>query len=373
MVSNNRNLKENIAPVIGQKEERSMRLRSRIKECQLVVKARMSLGESLDENSLEQFQRARLRGFMAPTSIKRTTVEYVGPIGISLYERMMNPIGKWEFLFIMEQIVAAVQNLAKNKLLANRMVLDLQNVYINEVTKEIQFLYIPTSRDMVPGRLQKLFEDIIYSAKPGEEKDQDFVARFAYFYKGMSALDMDKLEKFIQKEEPGVVSLVCRQWKGRKHLKGKTEHYSGSDSDEYDTDLLDEDEDEYDTDLLSEDGDSTTLLSEDNDEDATGLLVECEHYPTLLRVGTEETISIDQAVFRLGKERNCVDYCVTGNTAVSRRHMDMIMRGQEHFVKDLGSKNHTYLNGEMLEPQIEVPIRDGDRLKLADEEFVFCE
>ena len=41
------------------------------------------------------------------------------------------------------------------------------------------------------------------------------------------------------------------------------------------------------------------------------------------------------------------------------------------FVKDLNSKNHTYINGQELPIQMEVEINDGDSLKLGNEEFIF--
>ena len=93
--------------------------------------------------------------------------------------------------------------------------------------------------------------------------------------------------------------------------------------------------------------------------------------PTLFRTLTEETISVNKPVFRIGKERSYVDYFVTNNNAVSRSHADIITRGSKYFVIDLNSKNHTYINDQMIAVQCETEIRDGDRLKLGNEEFVF--
>lgn len=110
------------------------------------------------------------------------------------------------------------------------------------------------------------------------------------------------------------------------------------------------------------------------DDEATGLLNEqnsCVRYPTLFRVLTEEQISINKPVFRLGKEKSYVDYFVTNNIAVSRSHADIITRNNRYFVKDLNSKNHTYINGEELPVHYEVEIHNGDQLKLGNEEFVF--
>jgi len=37
----------------------------------------------------------------------------------------------------------------------------------------------------------------------------------------------------------------------------------------------------------------------------------------------------------------------------------------------LNSKNRTFINGRVIPIREEVPIRDGDKLTLANEEFIF--
>lgn len=119
---------------------------------------------------------------------------------------------------------------------------------------------------------------------------------------------------------------------------------------------------------------ATGLLDDDEGSEATGLLI-ANHakvrFPTLFRILTKETISVNKPVFRLGKERSYVDYFITNNIAVSRGHADIITRGSKYFVKDLNSKNHTYINEQELPIHMEIEIHDGDSLKLANEEFIF--
>ena len=121
-----------------------------------------------------------------------------------------------------------------------------------------------------------------------------------------------------------------------------------------------------------DDDEATGLLTENGDEmPAHRITVTNVHFPTLYRVLTDEKISVNKPVFRLGKEKSYVDYFVTNNIAVSRSHADIITRGSKYYVRDLNSKNHTYINEQMIPIQIEVEIHDGDRLKLGNEEFVF--
>lgn len=373
-----------------------MKFKIQTKDCQLLIKIKTSFGETIDEKELDRFSRVFLRGFLKPKLIRKNVVKYTGPVGVSLYDRLKRPVTKREFLFMLEQIVVSVQKLQANNMGLNNLVMDLQHVYINEVTKEIQFVYIPTITNQQNMNLIEFIEAIAYSIKPADERDKDFVSRFIYFFKAIKPFDINKVEVFVGKEDRSVVNTIKKQNAGQSgFMTNKQQHYY----DHYDEKKYIDDSDEP-TALLSEEDDPTGLLTDDGDE-ATGLLYNGDddedtflltstgdedevtrlliennanvRYPTLFRILTEETISINKPVFRLGKERSYVDYFVTNNSAVSRSHADIITRSNRYFVKDLNSKNRTYINNQELPIHMEVEIHDGDRLKLGNEEFIFNE
>lgn len=373
-----------------------MRYKVKTKDCHLVVKAKTSWGEEINESEIDAFSRVYFRGFLKPKVVKHKVVEYSGPIGISLYERLKKPLSKRDFLFIVEQIVVAVQKIQSNNLALDKVLLDIHYVFINDVTKEIQFLYVPSSKPVENPGVVAFIESIVYSVIPAAEKDTEYISRFIYFLKGQKAFMPEKVEKYIAKEDRSVVNTIKKQNAGQSGFmtskqKHYYEHYDGQGVDDDSTGLLDEDDEP--TDILGEDDEATGMLEEDDeatgylcedddeatgllsqeDEDGTALLDESQsvHYPTLFRVLTEETISINKPVFRLGKERSYVDYFVTNNNAVSRSHADIITRGNKYFVIDLNSKNHTYINDQIIAVQCETEIRDGDHLKLGNEEFIF--
>jgi hypothetical protein len=49
---------------------------------------------------------------------------------------------------------------------------------------------------------------------------------------------------------------------------------------------------------------------------------------------------------------------------VSRQHATLIPHGNQIYLRDLKSTNHTYLNGEQLNPEREYVVRDGDEVML---------
>ncbi len=77
-----------------------MRIKAKIKGLSLIVKARASFGENLDEESLGMLARTNTRLFLKPRVLRRNVVEYSGPVGICLRDRLRNPITQLDFLYI---------------------------------------------------------------------------------------------------------------------------------------------------------------------------------------------------------------------------------------------------------------------------------
>lgn len=122
---------------------------------------------------------------------------------------------------------------------------------------------------------------------------------------------------------------------------------------------------------------STTVLG-GNDEGKTSVLSDIPEYdvenakkPGLIRTINNERIPIDKPYFRIGKEKSYVDYFIGDNSYISRGHASIITRDGHYYIVDNNSRNHTYVNGDPITSSTEVEIRNGDTIKLANEEFEF--
>lgn len=410
-----------------------LKFRVKTKDCNLIVRVKPNFGDAFDLKKMDQFHRVCDRSFLKPVVIKKNLIEYSGPIGISLYERMAEPMSKRDFLIILEQIVVSLKKIEDNRLDMNAVNLDLRYIFINTATREVRFLYCPTTNMAHETDIRDFIESLAYSVKPYESEDPEFVSRFMYFLHGEKQVDLERMERYIAKEDGNVVRLIRKQAGGQSgfitnKLLHYVEHYNKEEVDDNPTDLLEKqmnnmldeeatglltDEDIPDQDVNGDfDADEATgLLLEESDEwddektgrlwpddiedeldtarldedDTVPLQGECEdtillnetvsnvRFPTLYRVSTDERISVNKPVFRIGKEKSYVDCFIANNGAVSRSHADIVTRGRKHFVIDLNSKNHTYINDEVLPAHCEVEIHNEDRLRLGNEDFVFFE
>lgn len=119
----------------------------------------------------------------------------------------------------------------------------------------------------------------------------------------------------------------------------------------------------------------TTILNApgNNNNNATTVLSHSapEICAYLVRKKNGEKKKIDSIEFTVGKDVSRVNYCVRDNSAISRCHMKIIKRGMQYYAMDLGSTNHTFINDAIIPPNQEFEIKNGDSIKVSDEEFTF--
>jgi serine phosphatase RsbU (regulator of sigma subunit)/pSer/pThr/pTyr-binding forkhead associated (FHA) protein len=75
-----------------------------------------------------------------------------------------------------------------------------------------------------------------------------------------------------------------------------------------------------------------------------------------------ETIALEQEVSVLGRDPECTIVIPVG--AVSRKHAQILRVEGRFFVEDLESRNHTYINNQMVEGR--TPLRHDDKIRICD-------
>ncbi len=93
--------------------------------------------------------------------------------------------------------------------------------------------------------------------------------------------------------------------------------------------------------------------------------------PYIVRVNTGERVMINKAVFKLGKSARGVDFSITGNGAISRVHAIIYQREDGCFLKDNKATNATYVNGEKLDENQEMLLKNDSVITLGGEDFIF--
>ena len=93
----------------------------------------------------------------------------------------------------------------------------------------------------------------------------------------------------------------------------------------------------------------------------------------ITRLSNGEKVVVADSVFKIGKEKSYVNYCVTGNATVSRIHAQIEFDQGQYYLVDKKSMNKSFIQGVQtpMEPEKRYPLHNGDHFKLSNEEFVF--
>lgn len=121
--------------------------------------------------------------------------------------------------------------------------------------------------------------------------------------------------------------------------------------------------------------DAATVYEKDNAEMAetqfagdgiSDMPIYLEYYEN----GIMTRVPLERESTLIGRLRSQVDFAVT-NPKVGKIHAEFLVRGGSVFVKDLNSKNGTYINGnpQRIGSNMEYPLQDRDRITLADSDF----
>lgn len=373
-------------------------------DSQTVVKVKTSKNEELITREVNNLMQSPLRGLFSLKYKKgglfyHYILEYTAPHSIPIVQYLKTPINQKTFYNIMAQIVALINGLQQKNMSLNNLMLDMRYVFVNPNTRELNFLYIPVLSGQSFTDVLGFIRGLLQTACPDANENTKYYSDFLSFCSQQERFSVEAFKNYLTRQDKGAAVLLKnlmvgqsgfmtnKRYEYENHYQSCGSGYQGTQQPkrygfEEGTTLLDENEifadyEERETSLLEEE--NTTLLAE---EEQTTFLDESvewnhaqqyqqRHYPYLIRVSSSERIEIDKPVFRLGKERQYVDYFVTNNNAVSRSHANIITRSNRYFVVDLNTTNYTYINGQIIPANAEVEIFDRNILKLANEEFEF--
>lgn len=329
------------------------KLKVSIKKSTVTAMMKAGRKERINETELSQLARIKPCGIMHVTKTKKDSVIYTCPANINLTDRLKKAISKYDFFFMMEQIVIMVEDVYNNGLNVNSVRFNMDDVYINEMTKEMYFIYFPIVGGQESADIVGFIENIIYTMTPVINEDTNYISRFMYYVRSFHGFNGNAIEKYISREERAVVNVlknkaVTMQQTMQQQIMQRAMQGSMDG-----------------TTVLSDDGISVQQIQQMQPVNY--------HFASLTRQVTGEKIELGKPSFVLGKNPEKSDYAVADNTNISRVHAVITMRNGRYYVMDQNSTNGTFINGRIIKAGQETEILPGDCLMLANEEFIFNE
>ena len=101
-----------------------------------------------------------------------------------------------------------VEDVYNNGLNVNSVRFNMDDVYINEMTKEMYFIYFPIVGGQESADIVGFIENIIYTMTPVINEDTNYISRFMYYVRSFHGFNGNAIEKYISREERAVVNVL---------------------------------------------------------------------------------------------------------------------------------------------------------------------
>ena len=342
--------------------------------------------EMLNEPEYRYFIDNRIKGWLVPSVVSEDKLVFTGASGIPLINVLKNGLDKTQYFRIVLNILDILDVAERCGFNMQNIVLDPDYITADPQTMDIHLFYLPlwyneSTNDGIINCLRKISTFASY----GSKYDYDRIDSFMNFVVSKPVFSIYETKEYIRSAAHEPFALPDRSDFSRpasqapqqpvRRQKILTPVQQKSDTHEF---ALPKAVKAAVPEPRRTEPKVIPALSGNRKQPLPELVKkEIPHteasYPTLTRRSTGVTVNIDRPVFRIGKERDKVDLYVTENRTVSRLHATIYTRSGSCFIEDNNSTNRTYINGTPLIPEREVKLKDGDVLRLSNEEFDFTD
>lgn len=327
----------------------------------VTIKSKLTRKENVNQREIEYLMHNYTSGLFKVFYDGKRAIEYTAPAALPLDEYLKNKVlEEADFWKIIAQVAKIEKTVALCGLYQSKLWMGTNVIFINELTLELYFVYQPLTVSENFGNALAVIKDITYmEIKKRAGAQNKFLFDFQSFLNQENIYQIEQIRDYIEKVYPEIHEAVCDVERGRSGFLttdplAYEKHYRQKDRGK----------DAGGTVCLQDEG--TVVLG---DGETTVLMQEPSKCLVLVHQKDYVRISVDGNLFYMGKGSGN-NYCIHGNSAVSRKHAVITKRGSDYYLADTESTNGTFLNGRKLEEKEEALLQDGDELVLADEMFV---
>lgn len=346
--------------------------------------AKLGFKEQFDPKEIEMLTMGAVPMLVPPLSVRGKKNNII-QFDISSYSTLAFYIScilsREQFAELMIQCIDVFRRIQQIYMNYKNLALDLDKVYIQLSDRTVHFIYLPLMNSKREGSIPEFFRTMIGKASRSTYEQASFLDSCLMWLERSSFI-LDEFEGFIKEQvfstgasvaaavAVPVAAPVCKSpaqkiqpavcqtiQPDRTYKPAPKEAWSASPP----TTAMQGGEMR-----IGEQIGGTVLLGVDEPP-----APKIRYY--LLRAATEEKIELTHFPFLLGTELGSVDYCVSGNATVSRRHAEFALRGDTCVIIDQKSTNKTYVNDCALTPLVGQVLMNGDVIRLAKERFTFIQ
>lgn len=361
------------------------------------IRIKLSKEISVDSHMLNLVSSGQVFGLMDidKSMINKNILLYEVTDYLPLTDYIGVAINKERFINVIFSVINLMKKLQNFMLPTSGCLLDSNYVNVDPQTKMISFIYVPVKKFDIEQDMKGFFKGLADFVSEEEKRQTDFYSTYESYFLNKNSFSIYDFELFMRRLN-GESNMANQPIKFKNPSK-----YLGNNKkicprckkiytvmDNYCdvcgvrlvfVDLDNEDiEGQINTQLNSKRQITSVLDGGTERIDAEGATTEVlsddltrVDYPRMIRKKDNSVIEINQLLFSIGKSVNGNNFFIGDNSAISRKHMTIEIRANKYYVTDEGSTNGTYIDDVRIQNHVPTEIKIGQRLRLADDEFLF--
>lgn len=365
--------------------------------------------EILDEKIWNILKNGTVHQFLLPLDVKRDgngivlVYDIAGTINMLAWLDGASSDKQHE---MQQKVKYSISVLIKSGIPREEIVSELQKIYVDMRTEEVKLICIPLKQE-IKEFVRREDGPLVPPAPHGgfidmdEDMEEEKLKKKNSLFKGMISWNEKKKEEEIIPEEQNDTwnsDVGYMPQDEEKMFDSNVEdEFSAKDRNGFDLGMMSEfsentkaevdsiqkvdfERDNFEAEPLQNDfniddegNDGTVMLRDDGSESTVLLKARLKPDATLIRLQTQEKFRITTDICKIGKRALMVDICIRNNPTVSREHCAIYFEEEEgkYYLEDKESSNYTYLNGNRVMPGQKALLKDGDQIRISDEEFIF--
>ncbi len=293
--------------------------------------------------------------------------------GESLKDYIKGHISVLSYFELVKQLVDMLKKVQGEGI---QVVLDMDKMTLKN--SQLQFQLITEESVYESARIKSFLKDFTFECIFGGEEDCTKVTEFLHFlddtWNGVELLD---IKRFITGGQPVNVPNQLNPYPAQMPGDGETgvldvsywenleKQYGGQPGQSNQANYMGQ-ANNGETGVLDPSFWDTALNSTPSQR--LGRVARTAPVPKLVHNASGRTVVINKASFWIGKDD--VDLLIDKDV-ISRKHAEIIVRGNSYFIIDNNSTNKTYVDGKAIPGKATVEIFNGTKVKFVDEEYTF--
>ncbi len=319
------------------------------------VKSRLSFRDQMNERELNYILQNQIPGLFVTSYVGKKRLIYEAPQAESIkkYLKKHRLLKENSFWKIASQIVHIAIETESRGLRASRLLIDKDLMFIQENTMDMFFIYQPAAGpDRADGVFVFLLDLVYREIKNGGGMNQDYLFDFQNYLQQYGH-ELERIQLYIEQAAPWLKTGGRERSSLPKEQTNRQVKSGGS--------------------VRPKEGERHTIPLNGSEtwgsQPDQNVTTELTERICMIRIRDGSRTELSGNVLNLGRSAQN-EYCIQGNGSIGRKHAVIEKRDGDYYIRDLGSVNQTHLNDKLLNENEWYLLRHGDRIRLADEEFM---